>query len=70
MHGAYGSEVPYRQFGGRTAEGNLIVNQAQDCILHQLLGIGTGSCGKLGKLRFLLWREMYFHAFKVREIWG
>ena len=64
MQRAYGSEVPHRQFGGRTAEGNLILNQAQDSILHQLLGIGTGFCGKLGKLRFLLGREMYFHALQ------
>jgi hypothetical protein len=67
MHGAYGSEIPRGQLRGRSAERNLILNKAQDSILHQLLGICTGFGGELRKLRFLLWREVYFHAFKVRE---
>ena len=38
--------------------------QAQSCILHQSLG---GVCGDLGKLRFLLRREMYFHALQGKR---
>jgi hypothetical protein len=51
MQGAYSSYVPLRQFGSWTAEENLILNQTQDRILHQLLGIGTGFGGYLRKLR-------------------
>ena len=33
-------------------------------ILHQSLGAGPRGGGNLRKLRFLLGREMYFHALK------
>jgi hypothetical protein len=36
-------------------------------MLHQLLGVCTGFGGYLRKLRFLLRREMYFHASSLRN---
>ena len=67
MEGSYGSEVPGRQFGGRTPEGGFILNQAQNSILHQLLGVSTGLGGELRKLRFLLRCGMYFHALQCKR---
>jgi hypothetical protein len=49
------------------AKADLLLKQAQGCVLHQSLGVGACASGDLGELRFLLGREMYFHAFKVRE---
>jgi len=40
--------------------------QAQGCLLHQSLGVGACVGGKLRELRFLLGREMYFHALQSK----
>ena len=67
MQGAYGSEVPHRQFGGTGADVAFSLNEAQNRLLHQLLGIGTSFSGYLRKLRFLLGREIYFHFSRLRK---
>lgn len=67
MQGAYGSEVPHRQFGGTGADVAFSLNEAQNRLLHQLLGIGTSFSGDLRKLRFLLGRETYFHFSRLRK---
>jgi hypothetical protein len=40
------------------------LNEAQNRMLHQLLGISTSFRGNLRKQRFLLGGEMYFHALQ------
>ena len=67
MQRSYSSEVPYRQFWGRRADSAFSLNEAQDGMLHQLLGVCTGFGGYLRKLRFLLGREMYFHVSRLRN---
>ena len=61
--------------GERKVRGNRHSRQASE-IRHRRRAIGEGRSlapasggvdGDLGKLRFLLGREMHFHAFKVRE---
>ncbi len=64
MQGAYRSKVPSRQRRGGTTEGSFFLNEAQDRILYQLLGIGAGFGSELRKQRFLLSCEMYFHALQ------
>ena len=67
MQWAYGSQVPYRQFWGRRADSAFSLNEAQDGMLHQLLGICTGFGGYLRKLRFLLRRENVLPCFQTTE---
>ena len=54
-------------FSDGGAKAGLFLKQAQGCVLHQSLGVGACVDGDLGKPGFLLGRETYFHAFKVRE---
>ena len=65
VKGAYGSERPNGQFMDWGAGVTFVLKQAQYGVLHQMLGIGSGPDGDLRNLRFLLWREMYFHPFKT-----
>lgn len=44
-----------------------IFKQAQYGVFHQVLGISPGFSGNLCQLRFLLRREVYFHALKIRR---
>jgi len=38
-----------------------VLKQAKSSVFHQRLGVGAFFGGDLGKLRFLLGGEMYFH---------
>jgi|HubBroStandDraft_6_1064221.scaffolds.fasta_scaffold667364_1 hypothetical protein len=46
----YTAKMPDRQFRGGGAKLEVILKQAQDNILHQMLGIGAGLGGELRKL--------------------
>ncbi len=48
-------------------EAALIFEHAGNSVFHQLLGVLAISKGHLLEPRFNVRREMYFHAFKVRE---
>jgi len=48
-------------------EAGLLFEHASDSVFHQLLGILTIGRGHLLESRFNFRREMYFHAFKIRE---
>ncbi len=49
-------------------EARLIFEHAGYRILHQLLGVLAIGGGHLLEPRLHVWREMNFHAFKVREL--
>ena len=51
-------------------EAGLIFEHAGNSVFHELLGILAISKGHLLEPRFNLGREMYFHAFQVRETRG
>jgi len=51
----------YAHGGPKTS---VVLKQTQSSILHELLGVGARRGGNLGKLRFLLTGEMYFHRFQ------
>jgi hypothetical protein len=59
--------VPDRQLGRWFADVIFILKQTQGGIFHQMLGISPGFGGDLRKMRFLLWREMYFRLFYETE---
>jgi hypothetical protein len=46
----YTAKMPDRQFRGGGAKLEVILKQAQDNILHKMLGIGAGLGGELRKL--------------------
>ncbi len=48
-------------------EAGLIFQHAGNSTFHELLGVLAIGRGHLLEPRFNVWREMYFHAFKVRE---
>ena len=48
-------------------EAGLIFKHAGNSVFHQLLGVLAIGGGHLLKPRFNVGREMYFHAFKIRE---
>ena len=48
-------------------EAGLIFEHPGNCVFHQLLGILAVGKGQLLESRFNIGREMYFHAFKIRE---
>ena len=48
-------------------EAGLIFEHAGHRVFHQLLGVLAMGRGHLLEPRFNVGREMYFHAFKVRE---
>ena len=64
MESAYAAKVPDRQFRPDGPKGCLFPYDTQDNVLHQPLGSGPGLGGDLRYLRFLLGREMYFHALQ------
>src|ERR1700751_3237544 len=51
-----------RQFWRGGGNMSFFLEQAQNGVLDQVLGVGAGFTGELRKLRFLLGREMYFHV--------
>jgi hypothetical protein len=48
-------------------ETGLVLKHPGNGVFHQLLGVFTVGRGQLLEPRFDVGREMYFHAFKVRE---
>ena len=48
-------------------EAGLIFEHAGNSVFHQLLGVLAIGRGHLLEPRFNVGREMYFHAFKIRE---
>lgn len=63
----YAAKMPNRQRIGAlwgVCGGSTFSEQAYRHVLHQMLGVGSGAGGNL---RFLLGREMYFHASRLRK---
>src|SRR5437016_6801710 len=67
VEGAYGSQVPDRQFRYRSMSVVFISEQTQNNILYQSCGVGAGFGGKLRKLRFLFRCQMNFHRPRLPE---
>ena len=67
MERAYRSETPDWQFGDRGREQLSSSSRRNTASFTKCSGSVPALVAICDKLRFLLGREMYFHAFKIRE---